>query len=68
MSEIGLPLLLAIFVWWLSTGVILYLDGLGRRSFRWSMMGASALSAVALWGRYVTSTWETPSAAYIAFS
>jgi putative photosynthetic complex assembly protein 2 len=67
MSEIGLPLLLAIFVWWLSTGVILYLDGLGRRSFRWSMMGASALSAVALWGLYVTSTWETPSAAYIAF-
>jgi putative photosynthetic complex assembly protein 2 len=62
-----LPLLLAIFVWWLSTGVILYLDGLGRRSFRWSMMGASALSAVALWGLYVTSTWETPSAAYIAF-
>lgn len=67
MSEIGLPLLVAIFVWWLSTGVILYLDGLGRSSFRWSMAGASALSAVALWGLHVTSTWETPSAAYIAF-
>ncbi|MGL4438274.1 MAG: putative photosynthetic complex assembly protein PuhE, partial [Bosea sp. (in: a-proteobacteria)] len=67
MSEIGLPLLVAIFVWWLSTGLILYLDGLGRASFRWSMAGATALSAVALGGIYVTSTWETASGAYIAF-
>lgn len=67
MTEIGLPLLLAIFVWWLSTGVILYLDGLGRSSFRWSMAGASLLSAAALAGLWVTSTWETSSGAYIAF-
>jgi putative photosynthetic complex assembly protein 2 len=67
MSDIGLPLLVAIFVWWLSTGVILYLDGLGRASFRWSMAGATALSAAALGGLYVTSTWETASGAYIAF-
>lgn len=67
MSEIGLPLLVAIFVWWLSTGVILYLDGLGRSSFRWSMAGASLLSVVAFWGLYVTSTWDTPSGAYLAF-
>jgi putative photosynthetic complex assembly protein 2 len=67
MSEIGLPLLVAIFVWWLSTGLILYLDGLGRSSFRWSMAGATALSAAALGGLYVTSTWETTSGAYIAF-
>lgn len=67
MSEIGLPLLVAIFVWWLSTGVILYLDGLGRRSFRWSMGGATVLSAAALGGLAITSTWETASGAYIAF-
>jgi putative photosynthetic complex assembly protein 2 len=67
MLEIGLPLLLAIFVWWLSTGVILYLDGLGRSSFRWSMAGASLLSVAALAGLWVTSSWETPSGAYIAF-
>lgn len=67
MTEIGLPLLVAILVWWLSTGIILYLDGLGRASFRWSMAGASVLSAAALGGLYLTSTWETASGAYIAF-
>lgn len=67
MLEIGLPLLVAIFVWWLSTGVILYLDGLGRASFRWSMAGATVLSAAALGGLYVTSTWQTPAGGYIAF-
>jgi putative photosynthetic complex assembly protein 2 len=31
------------------------------------MAGASALAAAALWGLHVTSGWETPAAAYIAF-
>ncbi len=67
MFEIGLPVLLAIFIWWLSTGVILYLDGFGRRSFRWSMAGATALSLAALYGLHLTSGWQSPAAAYIAF-
>ena len=67
MFEIGLPMLLAITVWWLSTGVILYLDGLGRGSFRWSMAAATALSVAALVGLALTSSWQTPAGAYIAF-
>jgi len=67
MSELGLPVLLAILVWWLSTGVILYLDGLGRRSFRWSMAGATALSLAALWGLGASAGSDTPAGAYVAF-
>jgi putative photosynthetic complex assembly protein 2 len=67
MSEIGAPVLLAILLWWLSTGVILYLDGLGRGSFRWSMAGASVLSLAALAALAATSGWETPAGAYVAF-
>jgi putative photosynthetic complex assembly protein 2 len=67
MFEIGLPMLLAITVWWLSTGVILYLDGLGRGSFRWSMAAATALSVAALVGLAWTGSWQTPAGAYIAF-
>jgi putative photosynthetic complex assembly protein 2 len=67
MFEIGLPMLLAITVWWLSTGVILYLDGLGRGSFRWSMAVATGLSVAALAGLALTASWQTPAGAYIAF-
>jgi putative photosynthetic complex assembly protein 2 len=67
MSEIGLPVILAILVWWFSTGVILYLDGLGRASFRWSMAGASALALAALVALHATADWTTPAGAYIAF-
>ena len=67
MFEIGLPVLLAILIWWLSTGVILYLDGFGRSSFRWSMAGATVLSVGALYGLHVVSGLQSPAAAYIAF-
>ena len=50
MLEYGLPVLYALFVWWFSTGVIIYLDGLPVRTFRWSMLGATAtLGPVPLW-------------------
>ena len=43
-ADHGLPVLYALFVWWFSTGLILYLDGLPRRTFRWSMLGATVLA------------------------
>jgi putative photosynthetic complex assembly protein 2 len=49
-ADHALPALYALFLWWLSTGVILYLDRLPRRTFRWSMLGATALAAAALYG------------------
>jgi putative photosynthetic complex assembly protein 2 len=48
MLQYGLPVLFALFVWWFSTGLIIYLDGLPRSTFRWSMIGATALLAFSL--------------------
>ena len=55
MSPYGLPILYTLFVWWFSTGLILYLDGLPRPTFRWSMAGASAVLAGALYGLAASS-------------
>jgi putative photosynthetic complex assembly protein 2 len=62
------PALYALFLWWFSTGVILYLDGLAPRTFRWSMLGATILLAVAL--RYLASGNGdlTVGGAYAAFT
>jgi putative photosynthetic complex assembly protein 2 len=40
---------LALLSWWLSTGIILYLNHLPRASHRWSMGAASALLVVCLY-------------------
>ena len=40
MVQYGLPVLYALFVWWFSTGLIIYLDGLPRSTYRWTMLGA----------------------------
>ena len=50
MHDYGLPALYALFVWWFSTGVVIYLDGLPQRTFRWSMLGATALLGLSLYG------------------
>ena len=42
------PIAYAVFLWWFSTGIILFLDGLPRRTFKWSMLGATVLLAVSL--------------------
>ena len=34
MSAVAFPVLCTLFVWWFSTGAILYLDGLPRRTHR----------------------------------
>ena len=53
--QLALPLLFAIGVWWFSTGVILYLDGLPRRTFKWTLLGTTVLlfAALVLRGRPV---------------
>lgn len=44
-----LALLTALLGWWLSTGVILYLNHLPTRTYRWSLGAASLLLAVCLY-------------------
>lgn len=62
------PVLYALFVWWFSTGLIIWLDNLHPRTFRWSMAGGTALFAVSLW--QVAATAQDPSVwgAYAAFT
>jgi putative photosynthetic complex assembly protein 2 len=62
------PILFALFVWWFSTGAIIYLDGLPRRTFPVSMFGATVLFAGALYGLGASSDDTTVTGAYLAFA
>jgi putative photosynthetic complex assembly protein 2 len=67
MLTYGLPILFTIIVWWGSTGAILYLNGLPRATFKWSLTALSVLALAALGGLWLTSTDTSASAAYWAF-
>ena len=62
------PLLFTLFLWWFSTGVILHLDGLPKRTFRWTMLGATVVAAFGFIGLVVSSGVTTPASAYCAFT
>ena len=68
MIEYVLPILYATFVWWSSTVLIIYLDGLPRHTFRWSMLGATALLILSLYGLKVSSSDTSLTGLYIAFT
>jgi len=61
------PAAFALFVWWFSTGAIIYLDNLPRKTFKYSMIGASVVSLACLYGIFRTSQHATITAAYEAF-
>jgi len=62
------PVVYTIVVWWVSTGVILVLDGLPRRTFGLSMGWATVLLGAALWGLAGTAQDVSVAGAYCAFS
>ena len=68
MGQFGLPLLYALFVWWFSTGLILYLDGLPRRTYRWTMIGASILALAGLAALWMVRDDMSSFGAYVAFT
>lgn len=68
MPEYVLPVLYALFLWWFSTGVVFYLDGLPRRTFPWSMTGATAVLAAALVGLAAAADDTSVTGAYLSFS
>lgn len=57
-----------VLAWWLSTGVILYLNGLPRRLHPFLMGAATVLLGIALYGVAVTAADTRISAAYLAFT
>lgn len=68
MSDIALPVLFALILWWASTGVIMFLDGLPKRTFKWSMIAATALVALCLYRIAATADETTATSAYAAFA
>ena len=68
MSAFALPALYALFVWWFSTGLIIWLDSLPQRTFRWSMAGGTAVFAASLWGLAASGADATEAGAYVAFT
>lgn len=68
MAEQAYPVLFALFLWWFSTGVIIYLDGLPKRTYRWSIAGATGLAAIGLIGISWSTSNAQLSGIYCAFS
>lgn len=68
MSDFGFPVLFALGLWWFSTGVVLYLDNLPGRTFRWTLLGGSVALAVAIFGLILSSASMTQVGVYVAFS
>lgn len=66
MATYGLPIIATLFTWWFSTGAILFLDGLPRRTFRWSFGVASIIAVAALWALCATANTTSISGAYVA--
>ena len=60
--------LYTVFVWWFSTGIILYLNGLPRHTFKWTMTGATVVLVAALYALQLTSHVSQVWAAYCAFT
>jgi putative photosynthetic complex assembly protein 2 len=67
MPPLAQAALFAVVLWWLSTGVVLYLDGLPRRTFRWSLFGATSLLVASLFGLFWSSAHPTAMGAAAAF-
>jgi putative photosynthetic complex assembly protein 2 len=57
-----------VFVWWFSTGVILYLNGMPRATHKWTMLGATVVLIAALVALRSTANVTEVWAAYCAFT
>jgi putative photosynthetic complex assembly protein 2 len=68
MSDILVPVGFAIFIWWFSTGLILWLDRLPDTGVRWGLVLSSALAVSAMFGLAHTAQQTTPTGAYCAFT
>ncbi len=62
------PVLFGLFVWWSSTVLIVYLDGLPQKTFKWSLIGATVVLAASLWGLWASARSPTVGGAYAAFA
>jgi putative photosynthetic complex assembly protein 2 len=68
MTTIGMAAGYAMLVWWFTTGIILFLDGLPQRTFPWSMAGATVLLGLAAYMMRASAGDVSPGGAFTAFS
>ncbi|GEO80517.1 putative photosynthetic complex assembly protein PuhE [Pararhodospirillum oryzae] len=67
-SDFAVPIAYVLFVWWFSTGAIMYLDGLPRRTYVWTFALATALLISAFAGISHTAAVVSVGAAYSSFT
>lgn len=68
MATYALPALYAVAIWWFSTGVIILLDHLPRKTFAWSMGGATLVLGFAFWVIATSANDASEAGAYTAFT
>jgi putative photosynthetic complex assembly protein 2 len=68
MTQFAMPALFALFVWWFSTGLIIYLDMLKPTTFRASMTGATVVVIFAVVGLGWSAGQASMTGAYVAFT
>lgn len=66
--QLGWPALYTLLLWWFSTGVILYLNGLPRATHPWTFASATVLLGVSLLGVAVSASDTRVTGAYLAFT
>lgn len=66
--QVALPAVYTLFVWWFSTGVILYLNGLPRRTHKTTLAATTVLLALALLGLHAARNDTGTGGAYLAFT
>ena len=65
---IALAMIAALIIWWASTVLIIYLDGLKPETFKYSFAGASLVMAASLYGLWATAGDVSLGGAYLAFT
>ncbi len=65
---IAFALAYALVAWWVSTVAIIYLDGLKRWTFKYSLTGMTVLTGFCLWGLHATAGDTSTTGAYLAFT
>jgi len=68
MFETVAPVLFVLLAWWASTGAILYLDGLPRRTYPYSMAAMTAVLVAAFYGLAASADDTSSAGAYLAFA
>ena len=68
MSLVLLSICFAVFIWWFSTGAVIYLDNLPNHTFKWTMAGTSLIAAGAFYGVWLSRNDPTSFGVLSAFS